>query len=172
MVDFGKVLAQTLRSANAAFDQADRDLHEVVSAVGGSLEKITDGAVQLLLVRYAEALEGCFYRLILASGRLSGLHPQAAKAQPHSESHRMRVAAASGVYREESVVAYLRVPTTGYPIWIASLPEGLSGGGPQRPAEDRAQLEEYFKELASNPDSRLVSLTTFLVRNRLRKGVS
>jgi hypothetical protein len=65
MVDFTSILRSSVESVTQAFAQADRDLHEVITAVARSLCELTADALDLELVPLNQSQGLPLYRLLL-----------------------------------------------------------------------------------------------------------
>lgn len=143
MPDFDKLLQESLLGVNKAFEQADADLHELVAEASTALGRVTNGVVEMPLVRWSEDLNGVVYSLVVRD--------------PADESH--EGAATVGGYQ---------VSRKGYPVrmgdtLLASSTQRMSF----RPASElksKSELQQHFEGLLSNPDSPVVANAAFFMR--------
>ncbi len=145
---FEEALKTTLVSINEDFEKADADLHKEVVVAAQSLANITQGAATMSLKKRYEAESGIHYDLFV-----------------------------SGKEKEYSIAGFF-VSSRGYPIKILS--PGHSGivsedGTEVKPpskgtvlalCKDRDGLTDYFSQLASNPDSTLVTAAAYIMRKK------
>lgn len=148
MVDFEALLQESLVGVNEAFKQADTELHEVVGAVSQALGKLSNNAVELKLVKYAEDLEGTSYELTLEE---------------------------LGKFGMGSVpVGAYQVSARGYPIRVGDIdrppvedetieetPETFKASSE---LATQADLEAHFTDLMSKPDSLVITNAAFFMR--------
>ena len=149
MVDFDKLLQESLLGVNKAFEQADADLHELVAAASQALGRVSNGVVAMKLRKWLEGPGGVFYEL-----RVEEEGDFTAKS-------------------DSVVVGAYMVSTKGYPVF-AGVVTTTSGGGdidPTRPNfrsqenfPDKLSLQVHFEKLMSNPDSPVIANASFFMR--------
>ena len=111
MVDFDKLLQESLLGVNKAFEQADADLHELVAAASQALGRVSNGVVAMKLRKWLEGPGGVFYEL---------------RVQEEDDFPKNSASVVVGAYM---------VSTKGYPVF-AGVVTTTSGGGdidPTRP---------------------------------------
>jgi len=125
-------LRTALISANTGFEQADADLHHVVTAAAQALATVTDGKAKLTLAKWGE--------------------------DEHRVSYSLRIAGAGGL-NDSKELAKITVRAKGYPISIADSRGDMS-------YNDKPSLVSFFSNLATNPDSPLVTYAAFVIRKK------
>lgn len=145
MSDLEQVLRSSLEKATVRFAQAKRDLNDAVASLKEDVMKITKGRASLSLEEVEE--QEAFSRFVLCL--VPGKMPLEMEALGR-------------------VVLYgFTIPTLGYPIAVhARLATIVNfGGNPIASPADRQALQAFFREIAANPDSVLVtSLAHYLRR--------
>jgi hypothetical protein len=144
VVDFDKLLQQSLLGVNKAFEQADADLHEMVAAAAEALGRVANGVVELKLRKVSEDRAGVVYELVV------GAVPDFGRGVGEG--------VAAGAYQ---------VAAKGYPIRAgnAEVDYGrLISFRSQSSFNDKADLQRHFEELMANPDSPVVTTAAFLMR--------
>jgi hypothetical protein len=151
VVDFDKLLQESLLGVNKAFEQADADLHELVATASQALGRVTRGVVEMKLKRHSESIDGLRYDLVVKGQDLT---------RPFAE----------GV-----IVGTYEVSAKGYPVrvgvWEASPARGRLDLEQYvfRATSDltgKSEMQRHFEELMSNPDSPVVTNAAFFMRRR------
>ncbi|MGC4115838.1 MAG: hypothetical protein QM765_14830 [Myxococcales bacterium] len=147
MVDFGAKLGAALSGVNASFQQADKDLHEIVVEASAAVEKNSMGLAKVELEPKTEDLKGTCYALQLVT-----------KVE---EKYRMAVL---GGYFVES---------RGYPIIYGELEQKVQGTRlvylvpeAQGLLNSKEDLIDHFMKLLTSAESPVVMHVAFLVRQK------
>jgi hypothetical protein len=144
VVDFDKLLQESLLGVNKAFEQADADLHELVAAASEALGRVSNGGVEMTLRKLSESSNGVLYELRLE------------QSPGHSTG--------------SVVVGAYQVSTKGYPVRSGEM-ETVTGYRSERQVfspkldfADKATLQRHFEELMSSPDSPVIVNAAFFMR--------
>jgi hypothetical protein len=140
MVDFDKLLADSLVQANEGIGKAGTDLHELVVRASEALEKRSNGRLRLRLREDDIRNDGTLYRLAMVVGPEAPVTPETRRLYD------------------------LFVPTSGYPIRevLDVFPLGDRYG---QELADRGALEEFLAALFSSPQSPVVQMLAWILRH-------
>ena len=145
MTDWDGILRQTVGDATQAAQAAIDDLNAITSEISKSISQFSSGKVTLDLAEVSNA--GQF---VIVGGT-----PNAAFAKPFANY----IAALSSDGRKQKQIARFGISPTGYPIYLTN--EGYIG---TEQLNNRDQLEEYFRQQLSNPNSALVVSLMLMLR--------
>jgi len=142
MVDFEKLLRESLAGGTKAFEQADADLHDIVIEASQALSRVSQGAADLVLRTLVENLGGVIYGLVIRE---------------------------TGARSSGDAVEFYQVPPGGYPIRTGGFTDIESDSPefhPRLALENKAELQQHFAEMMANPDSPLVVIVAFFMRRQ------
>lgn len=140
MVDFDKLLSDSVARANEGMDQAGKDLHELTARASEALKKRSDNRLRLSLREEDIRRDGTLYRLAMVIGPEAPVTPETRRLYD------------------------LLVPSTGYPIRevLDVSPKGDKYG---REVGDRMALEQFMADLFASPQSPVVLMLAWLLRH-------
>jgi hypothetical protein len=149
VVDFDKLLQESLLGVNKAFEQADADLHELVAAASQALGRVSSGAVEMTLRKCSEGVDGVLYELRVE---------EATRYQSNDA--------------ETFVVGAYQISARGYPVRSGTVERTPGRGlGPEQETfrskstlVGKTELQRHFEELMSNPDSPVIANAAFFMR--------
>lgn len=141
-MDFGAIIKGTLAGINAGFEQARGDLQEVLDAITEGIQENTDSGYRVFAHVVAEDPKATILRL-------------------HFDPDQLDTDA------ETFPLGTLQMSAKGYPIVRGTYRKlgGFTATSNEPIAfQNKAELEEYFAQLLSNPDSSLVQAIGFAMR--------
>lgn len=141
MIDFNEILANTLGKINQGFDQAISDFIETVDSVDSAVK----GA-------HKEGLFGIGYSTVNESPKGSVFRVY---FDPNADDLEVPTLA----------IGYFLVPYKGYPIQFGQYRKLTDDFKPRMEFPDRAELEKYFANELSDPESSIIQAIGFGLRS-------
>jgi hypothetical protein len=134
MSTFEESLKKAVIGLSESYETAEKDLFEETTIASESVERVTGGRAVLALRKGKATPEQTQYTLYVMGG------------------HQM------------SEIATFAISASGYPIKVVSERVMLSIAVYDAVLENRKDIEKYYDQLASSPDSRLILRIAFLSR--------
>ncbi|CAM2151716.1 protein of unknown function [Pararobbsia alpina] len=145
MTDFNELIKRSLSIVNESYAQAKGDVEGVIERIDFSLRDNAGDHFALVFAEFASSLKGVVFRVHLDTD----------------------------VYNPQSelvTIVHMRILSTGYPIELGEINRntGLfsAGGNALSSVQD---VEEYFADQLSNPNSALIQAIGFALRKKMSK---
>lgn len=145
MTDFNEILRKSLSIVNDGYQQAVDNIKEVVSNLSDSIKANAGEDFSLEIGEISSDLKGATFRIFLDTD-------------------------VNDVEASTMNIIDLRIPVGGYPVQLGTFTKSIqSFKAAEQVLNNKSDIEQYFAQQLSEPDSRLIQAIGFAVRRRANK---
>lgn len=140
-MDFNAILKLSLAAVNDNYQEAVRDVEEVVGSVHAAVQQNAGKRFGVVLTDQSADIKGSTFRIYFDTN--------------------------VDVMRAKIIdVLFVRIPSSGYPIALGTIDKSTKNFFAEQQIIDKEQLQKAFAQLLQNPESSLIQAIGFALRTQ------